>query len=75
MSPATLPVKAFAAGFDQYRPALSGYCYRVLGSVVDAEDAVQEAMLRAWKSVGRPSADDFAPSIPRASPESWMTTW
>lgn len=42
---------ASAHDLEQHRTALTGHCYRMLGSASEADDAVQEAMVRAWRSL------------------------
>ena len=49
---------------EEYRRELTGYCYRMLGSGFEADDAVQETMLRAWRA-----ADGFEG---RSSVRSWL---
>jgi RNA polymerase sigma-70 factor (ECF subfamily) len=49
---------------EQHRGELTGYCYRMLASPFEAEDAVQETLLRAWRSLDRFEG--------RASVRSWL---
>jgi len=45
---------------ESHRRGIHAHCYRMLGSLHDAEDAYQEAMLRAWRALPRLREDDAA---------------
>src|SRR5207237_3468483 len=53
-----------AEDLDRYRRELTGDCYRMLGSSFEADDAVQETLVKAWKAI-----DSFEG---RSSVRSWL---
>ena len=60
----TVDRESFQALIEPYRAELHAHCYRMLGSVHDAEDALQDALLRAWR--GLPQFEG------RSSLRSWL---
>src|SRR3954447_5049572 len=58
------PASELEARLETHRVELTGYCYRILGSAFEAEDAVQETFIRAWRN--------YATFDGRASLRSWL---
>ena len=62
---ATSASEDFMVRTDPFRRELLGHCYRVLGSLHDAQDLVQETLLRAWRAYDR-----YDPT--RAAMRTWL---
>jgi RNA polymerase sigma-70 factor, ECF subfamily len=50
---ATADTRELGRQLEHYRAELTAYCYRMLGSAFEAEDAVQETLIRAWRGLHR----------------------
>ena len=64
MRESTITVAPAFGELEEHRAQLTAYCYRMLGSPFDAEDAVQDVLVRAWRSRDRFEA--------RSSMRSWL---
>jgi RNA polymerase sigma-70 factor (ECF subfamily) len=51
-NPGSLAGDDLDRALESHRRELTGFCYRMLGGASEAEDAVQETMVRAWKAIG-----------------------